>query len=491
MRARIRLIRLRSLLPAALLLLLVAAAPAPPAPAQNPVPAPPLPSDAALADTVDRYLTIRTEMGGFSGAILIQRDGRVVLRKGYGWADVDKRVPYTPQTQHEVASVSKMFTAMAALRLRDEGKLALSDPICRFFPDCPKAWANVTVDQLIHHTSGIPDYEERLGLGSEKYLAFMTRPEASHEILANAMKDTLEFEPGARFHYSNTGYIVLSHVVERAAGMPFETYVRKTLLIPAGMTNSGMLGARPAPARLANGYTHGDLGWERVLAGTPLTGGQLQRVPALPLTPPEGDAWLYTTVDDLARWSRVMDGGGFVPKRECDEAFTPELEHYAAGWFVGEAYGMRRTRHNGSLPGYTTDFIKFPDAHVTILLFTNLDRTRLDRIARDVTAATFGRSFDLPIRGHVATLDSLQFARLTGTYRMSDGATLTIRKDPDLLAAAIPDRYVAGLIPLSPTEFYMPLGDGRTTFTLGADGRAERVNLRYGGDDHVAERVRE
>lgn len=113
----------------------------------------------------------------------------------------------------------------------------------------------------------------------------------------------------------------------------------------------------------------------------------------------------------------------------------------------------------------------------------------LDRIARDLTAIVFGRSFDMPIRARVVALDLSATARLVGDYRMSDGATLTVRNDPRFLVAEIKDRYVAGLVPLSPTEFYMPLGDGRTTFVLGADGRAERVNLRHGGEDHLGERI--
>jgi CubicO group peptidase (beta-lactamase class C family) len=447
------------------------------------------PESSEIAATVDRYLVIRTEMGRFSGAVLIAKDDDVILRKGYGFADVDKRVPYTPETRHEAASVSKMFTAMAALRLRDEGKLRLDDSICKYLDHCPETWRPVTIQQLMRHTSGIPDYEAPLELGSAKYLEVMTKPGAAAGILERARTQPLDFPPGEKFNYSNTGYIALSNILERASGQSFATFVTKAILRPAGMTHSSVLGTNGSRRGLAPGYTFEDVGWAKMLAGYPLTAGHLKKVPVLPLTPPEGDAWLCTTLDDLYRWSRVMDGKAFIPAAEVAEAMTPGLEDYGYGWFVQHAFDRKRARHNGLLPGYQTDFIKFPDDRITIVLFTNLDRAPLARIARDVTAIVLGTPYDMPVRGTVVELTDAQLAPLVADYRNADGSVLTIRKEPDYLTASIKGRYVAGLIPLSPTEFYFPLADGRAIFTPGADGNAASVNMRYSGEDHIATRI--
>lgn len=442
----------------------------------------------APADQMDRYLSIRSEMGNFSGAVLVARYGKVLLRKGYGYADVERKIRFTPETQHEVASVSKMFTAMAVLVLRDRGKLKLDDPICRYVDDCPESWKAITIEQLLHHTSGIPDYEESLELGSQKYLDFMVRPDASATIFANARKLPLDFAPGEKFNYSNTGYIVLGQIVERAAGQPFEDFVVANVLKPAGMTHSGVLGTGVRPHQLANGYTHGDLGWERTLAGVSLTDGHLTRVPRLALTPPEGDAWLYSTVDDLYRWSLVMDGRGFVPATDIAEIFHPGLGNYGLGWFVDTAFDRKRARHTGFLPGYATDFIRFPDDGLTIVIVSNLDRARLNRIAWDISAIALGKPYDMPLRGKVVKLAPDQLARLEGKYRFADGTFVTIANEPDYLTASVEGKYKAGLIPLSATEFFMPLAEGRVTFSADNDGRIVRVNLRYSGEDHIAER---
>ena len=444
---------------------------------------------ASIPESLDRYLSARTELGRFSGAVLVAKGNQILFRKGYGFADVAHRTPYTPETRHAVASITKMFTSMAALKLRDTGKLKLDDSICARLAPCPDAWTPVTVQNLMRHTSGIPDYEDPLVLGSEKYLAVMAQEGTSRRLVDEARKKPLEFPPGTKWRYSNTGYLVLAQVVENASGRPFNDFVTETLLKPAGMNRAGMFDGKNVPEGLAAGYTHPELGWTKLLAGTPLTAGHLAARPRLPFTPPAGDAGLYATVDDLLAWSRAMDGGALVPKAEADEVFAPGLEGYGYGWFIGEGFRRRRYRHNGGLPGYTADFVKFQDEGLTLVFLCNLDRARLSAIVRDVSAIVLGEPWDMPVSGAVATLAPEDYARLEGAYAMADGKKLTVTKEKDLLTAALEGRYTAGLVPLSATRFYFPLGDGTVTFSLGEDGRASSVNVRYSAEDHVATRT--
>jgi CubicO group peptidase (beta-lactamase class C family) len=451
---------------------------------------------------LDEYLSIRTEMGRFSGAVLVAKGDEIILRKGYGFADVERRIPYTPETRHQIASVTKMFTSMAALKLRDAGRLRLEDSICKYLTDCPAAWQPITVENLMRHESGIPDYEERLELGSDKYMEFMSRPGVTQTIFEDAKKQPLDFKPGEKFHYSNTGYIVLGYVIAAAAHRPFAEVLNRMVLRPAGLRHTGVTGWGAQPKNLANGYTFGDIGWEKMLPGYPLTAGHLKvraqlydhrltKAERLPLTPAAGDGCLYSTLDDLLRWSRIMDGSPFVPGREAAEVFKPGLDVYGYGWMTDTMFERKRLRHTGALPGYTTQISKFPTDRVTIIIFSNLDRAPMARIVRDVTAIVFGKPYDLPVRGKLATLTAEQFAALVGDYKTADGRILKVYKEPDYpyLTAEIKKQYVAGLIPLSPTEFYFPLADGRAVFTLDEAGKATHVNMRYSGEDHVAERT--
>lgn len=443
-----------------------------------------------VESNIDQYLKIRSEMGNFSGAVLVVKEGKIIFRKGYGFADVEKRIPYTPETQHAIASVSKMFTSAAALKLRDQGKLKLEDSICKYLDDCPSAWQPVTVQNLMRHTSGIPDYEEKLELGSEKYLQMMAEGDTSARIYAEAKKSPLDFKPGEKFHYSNTGYIVLSYLVQKVAKMPFAEFVTKNILRPVGMKNTGIFGVGKYPKNLALGYTYGDLGWEKILAGFRLIDGTLKKQPPITISSPHGDAMLYSTLDDLYRWSQIMEGSKLISKSEVDEIYTAGLEEYGYGWFVGKSFNNRkRVKHNGMLPGYLTDFMRFPDEKTTIIIFSNIDRARLNSIVREITSITLGMPFDMPVRGKVTKLSAEQIAKLEGNYKMKDGSILNIKNEPDFLMAKIKDFYTAGLIPLSPTEFYFPLADGKAIFMLDESGKAMKVNMRYGGEDHIGERV--
>lgn len=443
-----------------------------------------------IESNLDQYLKIRSEMGNFSGAVLVVKEGKTIFRKGYGFADVEKRIPYTPDTQHAIASVSKMFTSAAALKLRDQGKLKLEDSICKYLDDCPEAWQPVTIQNLMRHTSGIPDYEEKLELGSEKYLQMMAEGNTSARIYAEAKKLPLDFKPGENWHYSNTGYVVLSYIVQTVAKMPFAEFVTKNILQPAGMKNTGIFGVGKYPKNLAVGYTYGDLGWEKTLAGFSLTDGTLQKMPPITISSPHGDAMLYSTLDDLYRWSQMMEGSKLIPKSEVDEIYTAGLEEYGYGWFVGQGFNRKRARHNGMLPGFLTDFIRFPDEKTTIIIFSNIDRARLNSISRDVSSITLGTPFDMPVRGKVIKLSPEQIAKLEGDYKMKDGKILNIKNNPDFLTAKLQDFYTAGLIPLSPTEFYFPLADGKAIFKVDENGKAINVNMRYSGEDHIAERVK-
>lgn len=309
---------------------------------------------------IDAMLSSLTKAGKFSGAVLVARDGKVLLRKGYGFANLEKHIPFTPETRHHVASISKMFTAMAVLKLRDQNSLKLEVSICAYLEQCPKIWQAVTVQHLLRHTSGIPDYEEKLGLYSSAYLEFMTRKDATEKILREARKDKLELRPGTQFRYSNTGYVLLSSIVEKVSGKPFNQAVHDLVLEPAGLKNTGMFEA--GMTGISSGYTKN---WKPI--------------PKLALTPPAGDAALVSTLDDLYRWSLAMDA------REMWEVFQPGLGGYGFGWFIDKRFGRRRYVHTGELPGYRTVFVKYPGEKLTIILFSNQDQSPIEKVSREIS----------------------------------------------------------------------------------------------------------
>lgn len=442
-----------------------------------------------ISQTIDKYLTMRSEMGNFSGAVLIAKDGKIILRKGYGFADVERQIPYVPETKQNVASITKMFTAMAIVKLRDSGKLRFEDSICSYIDECPESWKPVTISNLLHHTSGIPDDEE-MEIGSEKYVQLLKQKDPTGELINVAKKVPLGFQPGEKFSYSNVGYTILSRIVEKVARKPFSQFVSQTILKPAKLKSSGFPAVNSQPANLAEGYSYGDLGWDKVLGGSSLTDGHLRKLPAVPANRPLGAGGLYSTIDDLYQWSQLMDGASkLVPLKTVNEVFAPGLGDYGYGWFIDKAFNRKRFRHNGINPGFLTEFVKFPEDKVTIILFSNVDRVRMGVVIRDLSAIALGMPYDLPVRGKTIKLATEQIARLLGDYKMASGSIVNISQGETYLTAAVKDRYTAGLIPLSPTEFYFPLVDGKAIFSVDENGKAVKVNMRFQGEDHIAERV--
>jgi CubicO group peptidase (beta-lactamase class C family) len=191
-----------------------------------------------LAGEIDRYLTARTSLGQFSGVALVANRDGVVFRKAYGYANLELRVPNTVDTTFEIASLSKAFTAAAILMLRDDGKLQLDDSVCRFTDPCPEAWKPITIQQLLHHTAGIPDYESALEMGSTKYADAMALSDAPQRFIDAARAKPLDFAPGTKFRYSNTGYLLLGFAIEKASGVPYEQYLQSKIFTPLQLTST-------------------------------------------------------------------------------------------------------------------------------------------------------------------------------------------------------------------------------------------------------------
>jgi CubicO group peptidase (beta-lactamase class C family) len=438
------------------------------------------------AQQLQRYSAEMYRLGRFNGVVLVAQ-GDEIYRGAFGYANLAKRILNANDTQFEIASISKMFTAMAILKLRDAGALRLEDSICKYIDSCPAAWQVVTIDEVLHHRSGLPDYEDSLEIESPAYYAFMTAPDSSKRILEREKSVPLDFVPGSKFSYSNTGYVVLGFIVERAAHEPIATYLRSKIFRPAGMKDTGVIGVDPAP-RLALAYS-AETTWAQKLPGFTLEDVHASPVPSLSLTAPEGDAGVFSTAGDLLTWGRIMLGAkpDVVSAQERAEVLH-DIEGYGDGWVVESAFGLSRFYHTGELPGYLSFFAVYPASATIVVVLDNLD-TPTETLTRNLQAIALGKPFDEPVSGVLVTLSPAQEAVLFGRYKLASGGIICVAKDGDLLAAGLAGHYVAGLLPMAADRFYMPLSSGLVTFTVPANGSASEMNLRYSGVDHVASRV--
>ncbi|HDS1578152.1 TPA: beta-lactamase family protein [Stenotrophomonas maltophilia] len=293
-------------------------------------------------------------------AVLVLKEGRPLHAKAYGLRDVEEGLAAGTGTPFEIGSITKQFTAAAVVRLQEAGKLKLDDPLARYLPDAPHAH-QVTLRQLLGHTSGLHDYFD----GPEQEVdALATQPIAFDQLIARIADRPLDFAPGSRWSYSNTGYILLGRVIEVVSGEPYADYVCRHLLQPLGMHHTFSLTDRERLDGMAVGYRH--------------EGGVLRRPPYFHPDWSGAAGFLVSTLDDLARWDRGLAEGRVVSKAGLAEMTTPlrttdgDSTDYGLGLFVNSVYGQRRIGHTGGSQGFTTADEYFPDLGLRIIAFTNL-----------------------------------------------------------------------------------------------------------------------
>jgi len=305
-------------------------------------------------------------------SVMVIRNGKILLAKSYGLADVENKIPAAPDTDFRLASVTKQFTAMAVMILADEGKLSLGDPITKFFPEFPDYGRGITLRHLLHHTSGLLDYEDLIPPGT-------TIPVLDINALRLlATQNKTYFPPGAKFRYSNTGFAFLALIVEKVSGQTFAAFLRKNIFQPLGMKQTLAYEAQisTVPNR-AFGYSKKDAGFVRT--DQSLTSSVL------------GDGGVYSSVNDLFKWDQALYGEKLVSRKMLREAFTPgeatlhdEGVGYGFGWFISDYRGLKNIWHSGNTVGFSTRIERFPEKKFTVIILTNRNNAKIGEIPRRI-----------------------------------------------------------------------------------------------------------
>lgn len=463
---------------ALLLLLLAASAPAP-ASAQNP------PEDGRTA-RLREYLAAAAGLGQLNGSVLVAERGTVLIDTAYGFADMELGVRNMPETRFRVASVTKQFTAMAVVMLAQDGKLALGDPISKYLDSLPPSWSGITIHHLLRHTSGISDYEEWFeGYDTQAYSDYMSQAHAPARILRDAKARPLDHEPGTKFRYSNSAYIALGFIIERASGMPYAEFLRTRIHEPLGMALSGQDRSEEITLNRAQGYRIRPSAGSRAFHNGLKRGDYLNAFYQL-MEPPQADAGLITTARDLYRWDQALYTGTLVKQALIDSIFTPGLGDYGYGWFVRSGVDGVVHGHSGGLPGFACYIMRIPSSRRTIIVLGNLER--LGRTVGDVAAILRGDSVALPRARHIVAGDSVAGARLVGVYRMASGDSVRVFMEGRSLGAHQPGEFRAQLLPESGGEFYVAQLNGTARFR--EDGRGTTLVIQDALGREVVKAVR-
>lgn len=308
---------------------------------------------ATLVEQVDALMhDYRGDVPGAS--VLVVHNGRSIIRRAYGLADVEDHVAATPQTNYRLASMTKQFTAAAILLLAQDGALSLEDPIRKWLPDLPAATAPITIRHLLTHTSGLIDYEDVIPPGQTQQL------HDADVLQLLEQQNRTYFPPGTRYRYSDSGYSLLALIVGRAAHEDFATFLKRRIFVPLGMLNSvAYESGISVVAQRAFGYSAEPGGWRRT--DQSLTSAVL------------GDGGVYSSIDDLAKWDAGLYGGGLLRPRVRQAAFSKQVA--TDDPHVGYGFGWRITGrsvwHSGETLGFRNVIVRFPGQHLTVVVLSN------------------------------------------------------------------------------------------------------------------------
>lgn len=430
--------------------------------------------DARVVGLIEAYLKPFVETGNFSGAILVARGGKVLFRRGCGMANYELSVPNTPETRFHIASVSKPFTALAILQLQEQGRLSINDPISRFVPF--PGGEKITIEHLLTHTSGIPNINDL-----PDYDTFARSPHKIEELVAKFAGAPLSFSPGSDYRYSNSNYNVLALIVERVSGQSYGEYVRKHILDPAGMRNTGHDGdALQLIPQAASGYQPAGIeGYEKA--------------PYLDWSNKTGNGSLYSTVDDLLLFDRALNSDILLTRSTRDTYFV-EGKGNRFGWFQRKRGSHRVMSSNGRSPGFTAQFDRFPAEAVTVIVLSNSYATvSQDPIAPALGAIALGEEAEDPPALRRTSPSASVLSSYEGTYQYGPdyfvpNGKLSISPYPGWLQLALGD-FRAPLIPLSDSEFLDRDFLAKVVFVRDAAGNISGLRYVYSGKEYSAKRI--
>jgi CubicO group peptidase (beta-lactamase class C family) len=400
----------------------------------------------------------------FMGSVLVARDGKVVLSKGYGAANLEWDVPNSPSAKFRLGSITKQFTAACILLLEERGKLKVEDPVKKYMPDAPAAWDKVTIFHLLTHTSGIPSFT-----GFPDYHSTEAIPSTPEQLVARFRDKPLEFQPGEKWNYSNSGYVLLGYLIEKISHQSYSQFVQENIFNPLGMKDSGYDSNSAVILHRASGYEPGDKG--------PTNAGYIDM--SIPLSA----GALYSTTEDLLRWEQALMGGKLLSAASLQKMTTPFKSDYAFGLVVRTANGHKVIEHGGGIEGFNTFLAYYPEDKLTVVVLANLGGQAPEDIASKLGALAHGESVVLPSERKEITVPSAILQKYVGTYELMPNFSVVMTLEGGQLMTQATGQGKLPMYAESETKFFLKVVDAEVEFFKNDKGEVTHLILHQGGQD--------
>lgn len=343
-----------------------------------------------LVNKIDSYLKA-SETNGFSGVVLVAKKGEILLSKGYGWADRKNKTPNLPETIFNIGSVTKQFTASAILKLVEQRKMKTSDKLSLYFPQIPLDKTDITIHQLLTHTSGI----------SSKTGGFRYHEASKKQFLKEFFEATLHAEPGTSYQYANANYILLTVILEMVSEQTYDTFLQKNLFVPAQMKSTGYKSVNFDKERLAHGYYYNRddeqwMDWGTTQQHLPDNNNHWYSI---------GKGDIHSTIEDLYKWHNALKNNLVLTSKIRESQETPfvaendnNTSYYGYGWAISKSdRDTKIVAHNGSNGLYFADFVRFVEDDIVIIYMTNkFLGPESENVAREIGKMMFDANYNAP-----------------------------------------------------------------------------------------------
>lgn len=413
----------------------------------------------------DKILTDQFKPDGTGCAALVAKDGQVIYRKAFGLADLELNVPMKPEMVFRIGSITKQFTAIAILQLMEQGKLSLQDEITKYIPDYPMHGHSITIEHLLTHTSGIKSYTN-VPMFREMIRTDL-KPE---EIIEKNKALPMEFAPGKKWNYNNSGYIMLGYIIEKVTGKTYPEYLQENFFTPLGMTSSYYGDNTRIIKNRASGYQPGE--------------GGTVNADYLSMTLPYAAGSIMSTVDDLYKWNRALHSYRLVKKETLDMAHTSykltdgKPVGYGYGWSLSELQGSRSIEHGGGINGYLSYAIYLPEEDVFVALLSNSNGQAPEFSALRMAAIAIGK----PLKTAEINLDEAAMKEYQGIYVNEAGMEARIVFNEGKLSAVRPKGSRRIMIPVEKDMFLIESSFTSLKFIRDTSGKIIKVSFDDRGD---------
>jgi len=421
---------------------------------------------------LDSLLQAYTTQHKFNGTVLVEKNGTVLLDKAYGYRNVANRVWHDKNSVFQIGSVTKQFTTAIILKLQEEKKLTIQDPISKYFPQYPRG-DSITIEHLMLHTSGIYNYtNDKTFMENE-----VSKPANREKMIAVFRDKPAAFSPGTNWQYSNSAYLLLGYIIESVTKKHYEQVVREYIFKPLKMTHSGFDFTHLESKEKSTGYFSFN---ERDTVTSPIVDSSVSF----------SAGSIYSTTGDMYRWHQALLKNVILTSAEQEKAYTPVKHNYGYGWGIDSLYGKRVVSHGGGIHGFTSNFSRIPADDVCIIMLCNTSSPALQNITKDIYAILYNQPYKIPQERKAITVSEEKLKQYIGEYTINEKLQLSIALKDGQLVATPTNQSAAVLYAEKEDYFFVKSPEVQLLFTRNEKQEIDGFILYQNGSEKKCVKVK-